>query len=261
MHKMNKHILSGAMAVALGFTALTTSAQQPVDIGLHHDGNTLEVRVRPQAEFSGIFSAVVFTIRWDRNSGAALGDIMQEGGPDRYIPIIRSGDIHEVGPFNYQIFAGFGFDPMHTLEKNWVPGQEYTIARIPVQGKADFHLVNDAWTNEIHNNGDFYLSLAGVDRTGVIYKNMVNAEDVDNAVSIMPNPNKGQFTFGFPVADITDLHFEMFNSLGQSVYTDVVRGFRGEFRRDMDLRGMGAGVYYLNITAGDSKSVHKVVID
>jgi hypothetical protein len=258
---MMKHFLTGSLAVAMGISALTATAQQPVDIGMFSDGNHLEVRVRPQAEFSGIFSAVVFTIRWDRNSGASLGDIIQEGGPERYIPIIRSGGVHQDGPFNYQIFAGFGFDPMHTLDKSWTPGQEYTIMRIPVQGKAEFELVVDDWTNELHNNGDYYLSLGGVDRTGVIYKGLVREEDMSNVVSIMPNPNRGEFAFQFAVPEVTDLHFEIFNSLGQSVYTDVVRGFRGEFRRDMDLRRMGAGVYFLNITAGDEKSVHKIVID
>lgn len=256
---MHRNLTLGALALSMALSAGSLMAQQQVDIGLHHNGSSLEVRVRPHAEFNGIFSAVVFSIRWDKGSGASLGELAQEGGPERYIPIIRSGDVHDVGTHNYQIFAGFGFDPLHTLGMQWRPNEEYVIATIPVNGKADFELVNDAWTGEIQNNGDYYLSLGGHDRTGAIYKSLVTADEGDNAVLIQPNPNNGAFTFSFGVPQATDLTIEVMNGLGQAVFTDVVRGFEGTYRRDMDLRHLSNGVYYLNLRRGDVKSVHKIV--
>ena len=51
-----------------------SSAQNAVDIGLYQNNGVLEVKVRPESDFSGIFSSVVFTVRWDANSGATLGE-------------------------------------------------------------------------------------------------------------------------------------------------------------------------------------------
>src|SRR5690606_3014562 len=130
-------IIAFAIA-AFALTPLTTplNAQAPVDIGLHENGDVLEVTLRPRADFQGILSAVVFTVRWEKSSGATLGRLVQEGPAARYIPITRSGPVRENGPLNYQVFAGFGMQPMSESGATWVAGEEYVIATIPVQGKA-----------------------------------------------------------------------------------------------------------------------------
>ena len=46
------------MALALPlFLVSELQAQEPIDIGLFQEGQMLEVRVRPNADFDGIFSA------------------------------------------------------------------------------------------------------------------------------------------------------------------------------------------------------------
>jgi len=245
-------------AIALMGSVVTVQAQAPVDIGLRSTGDKLEVVVRPGNDFSGIVSSVVFTIRWDRSSGASLGEIVQEGVAANYIPVQRSGAVREVGGFDYQVFAGFGTRPLHTLSTAWSASKEYVIATIPVTGDADFELVNDAWTGEATNNADFYLSLGGVDRTGIIYKGLATAKG-DGAVTILPNPNKGVFTFAVEVENAVDLTVEVVNSLGQSIFTDEVTKFSGTYRRDMDITSMSSGVYILKVGRGDSVTSHKIV--
>lgn len=243
--------------LTLGTTS-TTLAQTPVDIGIQYNGDQLEVMLRPGADFNGILSAVVFTIRWDRSSGATLGDLQQEGSPAQYIPVQRSGAIREQGTSNYQVFAGFGTTSISSAGGTWTSGKEYVIATIPVTGNAEFELVNDAWTNEVTNNADFYLSLGGADRTGNIYKGVVSAEG-DGSVTIQPNPNNGIFTFSFDVSKAQDVTVEVMNALGQAVFTDVVREFSGTYRREMDLTAASSGVYYLKIKRGEQTTTHKVV--
>lgn len=245
-------------ALALLVPGADSQAQAPVDIGLRSNGDRLEVVVRPQAEFSGIFSSVVFTLKWDRSSGATLGEIEQEGAAANYIPVQRSGAVREVGGYDYQVFAGFGTRPMHTLGTAWVASKEYVIATIPVTGGGEFVLVNDAWTGETANNADYYLSLGGIDRTGVIYKGNALADGA-GAVSILPNPNNGVFTFSFEVDAAVDLTVEVLNTLGQNVFTDEVREFSGTYRRDMDISSMSSGVYYVKVKRGEVVSTHKVV--
>ncbi len=253
-----KNILTlGALAITMAF-APPVSAQSQVDIGLHRNGDKLEVHVRPQSDFNGIFSSVVFTIRWDRSSGATLGALTQEGGAAQYIPLMRSGGLREEGTFNYHVYAGFGISPLESVGTSWTAGEEYVIATIPVSGKGEFELLNDAWTGESANNADYYVSLGGLDRTGVIYKGLVTADE-DGSVNIQPNPNQGQFVFSFKVTEPVDLTIDIMNALGQSVFNDSVREFEGTYRREMDISAMSNGIYYLKIKRGETVSVHKIV--
>lgn len=243
----------------LNFGAPTLlQAQSPVDIGLQQNGDQLEVLLRPGADFDGILSAVVFTIRWERSTGADLGPLQQTAARAQYIPVQRSGATREHGSSLYQVFAGFGLTPLASSGGAWVAGKEYVIATIPVQGTAEFELVNDAWTHELTNNADYYLSLGGSDQTGVIFKGLVSAEG-DGGVVIRPNPNNGIFSFSFDVPTATDLTVEVMNALGQSVYTDVVREFTGTYHREMDLTTASSGVYYIKVKRGEQVSTHKVV--
>ena len=188
-----------ATMLGLSLAAITfVSGQDPVDIGLFQEGNALEVRIRPTRDFDGILSAIVFTVKWDKGSGASLGELVQEGPESTYLPIAPSGAKHEDGSVNYQVYAGFGFDALSTMNMTLEAGKEYTVARIPFTGTSEFELADDTWTGRAENNADYYLSLNGRDMTGVIYKGLVNASG-EGPVSIQPNPNQGQFTLVVPL--------------------------------------------------------------
>ncbi|MEO8589607.1 MAG: T9SS type A sorting domain-containing protein, partial [Flavobacteriales bacterium] len=108
------------------------------------------------------------------------------------------------------------------------------------------------------NNANYYVSLGGLDRTGVIYKGLVTADE-DGTVNIQPNPNEGQFTFSFRNSEPMDITVDVLNTLGQSVFNDTVREFEGTYRREMDITSMSNGIYYLKIKRGGTTSVHKIV--
>lgn len=243
-------------------TGLSASAQSPVDVGLFDDGNNnLEIRVKPNSNFDGIFSSVVFTVRWDNYSGATLGDPIQLLPEIQYIPIQRSGDVINEGSSSYQVYAGFGMQPMSTFGVAWDANEEVVIARIPVTGNATFEVINDSWTGEITNNGDYYVSLGGLDKTGVIYGSATGIDENDNGfgVSIQPNPNNGLFSFVFNSTQSGDYDIELVNTLGQTMYKEKLNGFVGSFQKDMDLTEYSNGLYYLKISDGTNISVHKVI--
>ena len=167
---------------ALAFFPIIASSQGTMDIGLFHNDGTLEVKVRPTSEFDGVFSSVVFALRWDKSTNLLLGDaVTPDGAP---ISTRKSGTLHEEGVFNYLVFAGFGFDVMSETGLRWEAGQEYTILTIPVEGKGVVELVNDEWTGITTNNADYYVSLGGHDKTGVIYK---SHQELDRAGVLVAN--------------------------------------------------------------------------
>jgi len=236
-------------------------AQQSVDVGLFRNGNELEVRLRPQSDFDGVVSNVVFSIRWNRSSGITLGAILQPGPEGVYIPLQRSDLVREDGPFDYQIFAGFGMQPISTTSQGaWRAGMEYVIARIPFNGNTDYSIVTDTWTKKLENNGDFYISLGGQDLTGTIYKSLEAVAD-QMPFSISPNPNLGQFTITMPMQPGEDVLWEVLNNAGQVVLSERPNAGDQGYRRDMDLRGEGAGVYHLRISRNGSSETHQIVVN
>lgn len=233
------------------------AAQGTVDIGLFHTNGNLEVRLRPTTDFDGVVSSTVFTLRWERNSGIALGDAsIPENSPIR---TRKSGNVHEEGVFNYMVFAGFGFDNMVENGMRWNAEQEYTILTIPVTGLGAVELINDAWTGTVTNNGDYYTSLGGHDKTGTIYKSLATTTDLEGTVTIKPNPNQGLFQFSFICDEASDLRVEVVNALGQTAFQENLRNFTGLYVKEMDLTRSSEGIYYLKITRGENTSVHKII--
>ncbi|MFZ1685859.1 MAG: T9SS type A sorting domain-containing protein, partial [Flavobacteriales bacterium] len=239
--KRSLHTLALGLVLPLGLCA-----QSAVDVGIYNnqDGQ-VEVRLRPEENFSGILSSIVFSLRWDKSSGASLGDVVQTDAMSNAITVHPSGPVRENGNHFYQVFAGFSFSPLSTNDLALEAGHEFTVMMVPVSGKAQIELVNDAWTGELANNGDYYVSLGGDDRTGVIYKDLASAADVDGTVLIQPNPNNGLFSFQFTVNDKTDVQVEIMNTLGQVTFTDRLNAFVGVYRKEMDLTSQSNGIYYL----------------
>jgi len=173
MGKLWNGILAGGLVgLLLVSSAVLGQSTITVDVSLHKVGNdTLEVRLRPTQNFNQVVSNVVFTIRWRTSSNSSLGNVIQTFPENVYIPMTKSGNEEDDSGFRYQIFAGFGFFQMSQFGASWTAGQEVVLMRVPViSGASDtFQIINDAWTGDLNNNGDFYVSLNGTDRTGIIY--------------------------------------------------------------------------------------------
>ncbi len=255
---MNFSLRTATLSFALAALTVTGFSQGAVDIGLFQNNGVLEVKVRPEADFSGIFSSLVYTIRWDANSGATLGDPVQDEAGRHMVAVAKSGNVRQEGTFNYMVHAGFGMTPMSNHGVSWRAGQEYTIATIPVSGKGEFELVNDNYTAQAANNANYYVALGGSDQTGNIYHGLVSTEE-DGSVIIQPNPNNGRFTFSFMNNDKSDVTVEVVNNIGQAVFNETVRELEGTYKKEMDLTSMSSGVYYIKLKRNGNTSTHKVV--
>jgi len=135
---MNRLIRTSVLSVL--FASTVVMAQEKVDIGLFQNNGMLEVKVRPEADFTGIFSSLVFTVRWDANSGASLGESTQDDDVATYMAVQRSGNMRESGGFRYMVFAGFGMRAMSSAGVNWraVRNTPSPVSPLPVK-------VNSNW--------------------------------------------------------------------------------------------------------------------
>lgn len=233
-----------------------------VDITLHANSNgQLEVKLRPTANFDGVVSSLVFTVKWDAASDARLGDPVQTDPASTFLPISRSSSEQVHGGSRYQTFTGFGITPMRALPASWVAGQEYTVLTIPVRGTAVFSLANDSWTAA--NNADYYLALAGTDETGAIYGDLstglVPGETVNSGLRVMPNPAEKATMITMDMNQARDLRFELLNAASQVVWSETRPGAVGQVKVPLDLSRFDKGVYLLRVHGLDEVLTERVV--
>lgn len=248
-----------ALAMVATVAALQASN---VDITMVPTGDgQLAVKLRPNANFDGMVSSLVFTVRWDAGSEAHLGTIAQEAPASTYLPVNRSGGEQDAGGERYQVFVGFGMTPMQWIPSEWVAGQEYTIATIPVTGTAEFSLVNDTWT--ALNNADYYLALGGADETGTIYGDIttgvIAGDMADGSLAVVPNPTNKATVITMELKKAQDLNFELLNAAGQVVWKEQRPNANGTVRLPLDLTSLDKGVYLLRVHAADNVVTQRVV--
>jgi len=250
--------------IATSFISNLANAQPLVDITLVDNGNNeIEVRVRPDGPFGGIFSASVFTIRWSASDNADLGFIQQPSPASSYHTITKSNVQFDTLGFRYQIFAGFSIQVMDALPFAWVANTEYTLMTIPVlNGNSGFEIVNDSYTNSA--NGDFFISLAGELRTGMSYSiptSIIVGPSETYSVNILPNPNQGEFAMQFTTEQQDDYSLELLNSVGQVLYTKQLNKFSGVYNYQFDLSAESSGVYFLRVAGKSDNTVHRIVVE
>ena len=259
--------MNALRTLLLGFplmVAIPSSAQLPtVDITLVDNGlGEVEVRFRPDLAFDGLFSGLVFTIRWETVSGATLGNVSQPLPVMQYIPTGKSGDEEDAGGYRYQIFAGFGFTPLNSIGQSWTPATEYVLCTIPVLGGSSvFEIVNDSWTADF--NGDYFVSLNGQDQTGVIYTGSTGFPSMGATGPVMeltPNPSDGHSTLTLEVPDVADIHLEVLNAAGQLVLDRSYPRFSGTLRDSLDLSKAGQGVYVVNLDVAGARQMQRLVV-
>lgn len=256
------HLARKGLTVLAFFATATWLQAAKVDITMvaNNDGQ-LEIKLRPQANFDGVVSSLVFTLKWDAATEAHLGTIQQSQPALAYLPVSRSGGEQDDGGNRYQIFVGFGLTPMQWIPTDWVAGQEYTIATIPVTGTAEFSLVNNTWTGL--NNADYYLALGGADETGDIYGSIstgiVAGEFGASNFSVMPNPTDKDAMITMSLNKTQDLRLELLNAAGQTLWKEERSNAHGTLRIPLDLSSYSKGAYLLRVHSGDQVFTQRVV--
>ena len=83
----------------------------------------------------------------------------------------------------------------------------------------------------------------------------------DNTINIFPNPNNGTFQITFAVSTSQNIKVEIFNNIGQIVYTDKKNNYYGQFNETIDLRAFSSGVYLIGTKIGEKTFSNKVTIE
>ena len=96
----------------------------------------------------------------------------------------------------------------------------------------------------------------------VIFDALSGVEEarLDQAVKLYPNPASDYVRLDYSFGVSTNLRVRVLNSLGQAVFTDQIRDAQlGTY--SLDVRGLGAGFYWVELWDGVARTAKKLVIE
>ncbi|MEM6346907.1 MAG: T9SS type A sorting domain-containing protein [Bacteroidota bacterium] len=138
-------------------------AQPNVNLCIENTGSALEVKIQPDAAFSGFVANLQFTIQAD-DPTVTFG---LPTGIQAYIPMAKAGSETAFAGNTYQKFAGFGTLPLSSFGSAWATAEVITLFSIlPSDLTANFSIAVDTWATD--NNGEYYIELDALDKTGSV---------------------------------------------------------------------------------------------
>lgn len=83
----------------------------------------------------------------------------------------------------------------------------------------------------------------------------------DFEINVFPNPTVGIFNISFNLQAECNLHFNIINTKGQIIYTELIHIFKGEYSKNIDLSKQAKGIYFVEIIADKKRFVKRVVLN
>ena len=84
---------------------------------------------------------------------------------------------------------------------------------------------------------------------------------LDATLEAYPNPNQGRFTVSFRLQRKGDASVQVIDPAGKVVYTETLKDFSGEYKKEIELPGKSRGTYLVKISQGNQSLSRKLVIE
>ena len=124
-------------------------------------------------------------------------------------------------------------------------------------------------THTYTQSGTYTVSLSAINDCGVsVYQttvtvDVVGVNDVDwvQKFRLFPNPNHGAFVLEMEGASSDELRFDLYNTTGQLIRSDIANFSTGKLNRRFDYGALPSGVYAFRISDSATSFVVRIVVD
>ena len=79
--------------------------------------------------------------------------------------------------------------------------------------------------------------------------------------NVFPNPNNGTFTIDLTTANMDDYSLDLYNSIGQIIYSEKLNQFKGNFNKQLNISDFGKGIYFLNVRSSKKVNSKKICVE
>jgi hypothetical protein len=238
-------------------------AQPRADILLHQNADqTMEVLLVPDGEFTGLLSALVFTISWE--GGVDNEPLLEQSASARaLLPLAPCGPVHEVGGRHCRIYSGIGFTTLAEAGQHWRADQSWAVAAISAPPGAKPMLDDNSWVKDRRNNGAYYLSLNGLSRTGKV-RSVDHSVGTEGSLSIHvgPNPSQGELVVVEVHGAVGDaVSLEVLDARGRVTHSMSLTVVDGSTRMTLDVGAdLTPGAYAVTVRAENAEVTTRLVI-
>ena len=117
--------------------------------------------------------------------------------------------------------------------------------------------------NTTPGNGANIGTILWIDDVNIVQNptNVYSTSVETTAIKIYPNPNTGEFVIEMSISKVQDIEIKLFNVMGQVIYSENLKRFKGEYLKRINTKGLSTGVYQLQIKTGYGEVNKKVVIE
>jgi PKD repeat protein len=98
--------------------------------------------------------------------------------------------------------------------------------------------------------------------SNVINVNTVGMNELDNPnqLSVYPNPSSGEVNVGFNADNKTTYSVEITNAIGEVVYKEEVKDFKGGYTKSLHIGKGVSGIYTLRLSNTQNQTVKKIIV-
>lgn len=135
----------------------------------------------------------------------------------------------------------------------------------------DIEIITEDITGDVIENDSFIEEITVIRR--VIKKEVAveppapaTQQSVNNEpsrisnLSFFPNPNAGNFYVRFKVSEPSDVHLEILDLSGKSIYGHDEKNFSGDFEKNIYRSELPAGTYIMNVSVGQETKALKIIV-
>ncbi|MCR9171145.1 MAG: T9SS type A sorting domain-containing protein [bacterium] len=84
---------------------------------------------------------------------------------------------------------------------------------------------------------------------------------LNDPISVYPNPNDGSFTIAFTQKNTAKTSINVVDAQGKVVFKEKLGDFSGAYKKELDLKKHGVGVYIVTVQQGGETSSRKVIVE
>jgi hypothetical protein len=91
---------------------------------------------------------------------------------------------------------------------------------------------------------------------------ITNLEDISwvNTFTVSPNPNEGEFSIIFETLITQDYTLEVYNTVGQLIFTKVFPQFNGVYQQPFSVTSFATGVYTIRLRNNQNQSIIRAIV-
>ena len=111
------------------------------------------------------------------------------------------------------------------------------------------------WSTNLTNNFQGWEAYYEVNNVGI------NEQAGVKYLEIFPNPATDNIHVSFQVEEKSSLKIKLINLTGQVVFTEEQAVFSGNYQRDISVKTLPAGLYFMEITTQSGTTNKKVLVN